>query len=182
MALRKLLLILLLPAFAQAQTPMSKMIRKQASSCSLLLDSYTSAAFAYSVRKIKCGYSGNCLKVRRSSDDTETDIGFTVDGNLDTATMKTFVGVYNGFISIWYDQSGNGNNAIQSTTGTQPQIINSGVIYRQNGIPSIFMESRYFGLTTSVTATYPWSSFIVQKNLMPEVLVYLLGRTLTQYR
>ena len=32
MALRKLLLILLLPVFAQAQTPMSKMIRKHASS------------------------------------------------------------------------------------------------------------------------------------------------------
>ena len=41
----------------------------------LLLDLYPSAAAAYSVRKLSNGYSGSAIRVRRSSDNTEQDIG-----------------------------------------------------------------------------------------------------------
>ena len=32
----------------------------------------------------------------------------------------------NGFVSTWYDQSGNGNNATQATASKQPKIVNAG--------------------------------------------------------
>ena len=43
---------------------------------------------------------GSAVRVRRSSDNSETDIGFTVNGNLDTAALLTFVGAGNGFVTI----------------------------------------------------------------------------------
>jgi hypothetical protein len=79
---------------------------------SLLLDLYPSAAVAYSLRKLRTAYTGSAIRVRRSSDNTEQDIGFVGRG-LDTTALLTFCGVGDGFVKTWYDQSGNANNAIQ---------------------------------------------------------------------
>lgn len=103
----------------------------------LFLDSFPNAVAAYSLRKLKSSYSGSAIKVRRSSDNTTQDIGFTANGDLDTATMKIFVGANNGFIDTWYDQSGNGRNATQATAANQPRIMLSGVIDRLNNKPTI---------------------------------------------
>jgi Alpha-L-arabinofuranosidase B, catalytic/Concanavalin A-like lectin/glucanases superfamily len=82
---------------------------------------------AWSVRKVRSAYAGNCIKVRRSSDNATQNIGF-VAGVLDTASMLTFVGAGNGFIDTWYDQSGNGYNATQATAANQPRIVTSGAL------------------------------------------------------
>ncbi|MBS1646781.1 MAG: T9SS type A sorting domain-containing protein [Bacteroidetes bacterium] len=101
----------------------------------------TNAATAYSLRKLNCTYSGNAIQVRRSSDNTTKNIGFTPMGDLDTASLLSFVGGNNGFVSIWYDQSGNGRDASQAASANQPRIVNVGVIDRYNGIPSIFFNN-----------------------------------------
>ena len=44
--------------------------------------------------------TGSKVRVRRSSDNSETDIGFTENGNLDTAALLTFVVAGNGFVII----------------------------------------------------------------------------------
>jgi SPP1 family predicted phage head-tail adaptor len=121
-----------------------------APSASLLLDLYPSAAAAYSLRKLRTAYSGSAVRVRRSSDNTEQDIGFDVDGNLDTTALTTFVGAGNGFVTTWYDQSGNANNATQTTQASQPQIVSSGVIVLINTKPGLsFNGSSYrFNLPT----------------------------------
>jgi hypothetical protein len=97
-----------------------------------LLDDYSGATVGYSLRKLRSAYSGNCIRVRRSSDNTEQNIGF-VNNILDTASLLTFVGAGNGFVTTWYDQSGNGNNAIQTTAGSQPQIVSSGNLVKTSG-------------------------------------------------
>ena len=96
-----------------------------------LLDIYTGAAAAFSMYKLRSAYSGNCLRVRRDSDNTEQDIGF-VNNFLDTTSLQTFVGSNSGYIVTWYDQSGNSNDATNSTTATQPRIVNAGVIDTYN--------------------------------------------------
>ena len=101
----------------------------------LLLDVYPSAAAAYSLRKLRDAYAGSAIRVRRSSDNTEQDIGF-VSNQLDTSTLTTFCSGTNGFVTTWYDQSGNGNNVTQSTAGSQPQIVNSGSVINLNGKPT----------------------------------------------
>ena len=106
------------------------------SAASLFLDLYPNAAAAYSLRKLRSAYTGNCIRVRRSSDSTELDIGF-VGNVLDTASLLTFTGAGDGFVTIRYDQSGNANNKTQTTASYQPQIVNSGSVILENGKPCI---------------------------------------------
>lgn len=106
-------------------------------SCSYILDQYPNAAVAYSLRKLDCDYTGYAIRVRRSSDNSEQDIGFTSNGDLDTATLKTFVGTNSGYVVTWYDQSGNTSNITQSTAGNQPRIVNAGVVERKGIKPAV---------------------------------------------
>jgi hypothetical protein len=98
----------------------------------LLLDLYPNAAVAYSLRKLRTAYSGSAIRVRRAIDNAEQDIGFDSSGNLDTTALLSFVGtgaLDNGFVTTWYDQSGNGNNANQPTLLTsQAQIVSAGTV------------------------------------------------------
>ncbi len=101
------------------------------------LDLVTGAVAAYSTRKLRQAYTGSAIRVRRSSDSTEQDIGFDAAGNLDVYSLMSFVGTGSAYVKTWYDQSGNGYNAIQANTTYQPRIVNAGVIDTLNGHPAI---------------------------------------------
>ena len=103
---------------------------------SYLLDTYGGASTAYSLRKLSSTYTGSAIRVRRSSDNTEQNIGFDESGNLDTTSLLAFVGSVNGFVTTWYNQSGV-NHAIQSIASDQPQIVLSGVINKINNKPAV---------------------------------------------
>lgn len=92
------------------------------------LSSSDPAAFACSLRKLSTSYVGNAIQVRRSGDNATQDIGFTVDGNLDTDTLLAFIGANDGFVSIWYDQSGNARDLIKTDYNLQPQIVFNGTL------------------------------------------------------
>ena len=102
---------------------------------SYLLDLYPATA-AYSLRKLRSAYTGAAIRVRRSLDNTEQDIGFLAD-ELDIASLLSFAGVGDGFVSVWYDQSGAGLNLTQTTASNQPRIVNTGIIELENGKPSL---------------------------------------------
>jgi hypothetical protein len=126
----------------------------------LLLDTYPNAAAAYSLRKLRTAYAGSAIRVRRSSDNTEQNIGF-VAGELDTVSLLAFCGVGNGFITTWYDQSGNAKNATQTTAANQPQIVSSGSVVTQNSKPSIQGDGINYFLTNNLGSTnVPVSTFI----------------------
>jgi len=104
---------------------------------SYLLDTYP-AAIAYSLRKLSGGYTGAAIRVRRLSDNTEQDIGFDANGELDTAALLSFVGSDRGNVSVIYDQSGNGHNMIQTlAVNRQGVIVESGALNTLNGKPVI---------------------------------------------
>ena len=115
-----------------------------------LLDLFP-ATVAYSLRKLKTGQT-RAIRVRRSSDNAEQDIGF-VGNDLDTASLLSFCGANNGFVTTWYDQSSNGYNATRTTAGNQPQIVNSsGTVITNNGKPAISFNrtsSRSLGNTSA---------------------------------
>jgi hypothetical protein len=131
----------------------------------LLLDDYPNAAAAYSLRKLDKDYTGSAIRVRRSNDNSEQDIGF-VGHDLDTASLKTFVGSNSGFVTTWYDQSGNARNATQTTAANQPRVVNAGTVDRRSGDISLvydgsndFLEAASTnGLTISPTSFYAVSS------------------------
>ena len=131
----------------------------------LLLDLYPNAAAAYSLRKLITAYSGSAIRVRRSSDNTEQDIGFDVNGNLDTSALTTFVGANNGFVRTWYDQSGNSRHAIQTTQNVQPQIVSSGSIFLINANPTInFVSNRFLTFNGAIVNLYAFTVSKINNN------------------
>jgi len=129
---------------------------------SLLLDLFP-ADLAYSFRKLSSSYAGNCIRVRRSSDNTEMDIGF-VSNYLDTAALLSFVGGGSGFVKTKYDQSGNGNNKTNSNNSQQPRIVNGGTLELTNTKLSMAFDGSDDFLTfTSIPVTSNWTVFSVGK-------------------
>ncbi len=130
------------------------------------LDSLSAQA-AYSVRRLRTAYTGNALQVRRASDNTTSDIGFTFAGNLNTSTLSTFCAATSCFVRTWYDQSGNsGRNATQTTNGNQPRIVNAGVIESQNSRVSLRAPQTTISMNITNTgwnSTLGWSHSTVAR-------------------
>ena len=152
-----------------------------------LLDTYTNAAAAYSVRKLRDAYAGSAIRVRRSSDNTEQDIGFDGNGNLNESALTTFVGANNGFVTTFYDQSGNSRNATQTTAANQPQIVSSGSVILENGKPSLQFDgsndffntgNKLLQLNTTVAAAFDFTRENVSGTLIGQWSSNTTGRTL----
>lgn len=115
-----------------------------------------SAIAAFSFRKINPSYTGNCLRVRRSSDNTEQDIGFS-GSEFNSAAYTSFVGGSNGYLVAWYSQVTGNYNASQPSASAQPQIVlnvvNSRHVLRFNG------STHYLSLGSN--ATFNFSDFSI---------------------
>lgn len=125
-----------------------------------LLNDYSGAAAAYSLRLLDNTYSGNGIKVRRSSDNAEQDIAF-VNNELDTASLETFAGSGDAFVTTWYDQSGNTNNASQTTASKQPKIVSSGTTITDNGKPSLEFNGSSSEFTITEISLANYSNYFV---------------------
>jgi len=120
-----------------------------------LLDRFSGAAAAYSLRKLSANYSGPAIRVRRSSDNAEQDIRFNNDGKLNESSLIAFSLGGDVFVTIWYDQSGNtGRNAIQSTIANQPRIISSGVLEKDGNNIALFFDGTNDNLSLNSEITY----------------------------
>lgn len=140
-----------------------------------LLDNYTNGYGAYSLRKLRSAYSGSAIRVRRSSDNTELDIGF-VNNYLDLFTLTTFVGANTGNITKWYNQStvGASLDISQSTAVNQPRIINAGSLYTVNGKASIYFVDDYLQAPNNVVYNLYHNgsnstTFIVNRTELPSL-------------
>lgn len=147
-----------------------------------LLDTYSGAAVAYSAaRRLANAYTGSLIRVRRSSDNAEQDIGYDANNVLDESALTSFVGAGDGFVTTWYDQSGNANNATQSTAANQPKIVSSGVVNTQAGLSSGKPALSFDGVNdfmdfTSLVTTANYTAFVAAKRLN----VSLSGQWITQ--
>ncbi len=104
----------------------------------LLIDRLSAApTAAFATFRLTWAYAGACIRVRRSSDNVEQDIGF-VGSALDTAALLSFCGAGDGFVAKWYDQSGNARHLAQANAGLQPRIVSAGALITTiNGLPSV---------------------------------------------
>jgi len=128
-----------------------------------LLDSYPGASVAYSLRALSAGWlAGDVVEVRRSSDGTLQS--FTASQILNGGIL-TFTGAGDGFVSTWYDQSGNGFDVTKATTTEQPKIVSSGALVTKNGVVSILgdgVDDRLYRATASQLVNASdgtWSAF-----------------------
>ena len=85
-----------------------------------------SAQGLYAVVRLFAKYTGPTLNIRRSTDNYTLDFYADHKGNLGTylngsgISLTQWLGGATGYITTWYDQSGAGNNATQSTLSSQP--------------------------------------------------------------
>jgi hypothetical protein len=87
-----------------------------------------------------------------------------------SSTLSSLItaGTTTATVAIWYDQSGNANNAVQATVANQPRIIYQGNIETLNGNPTIrFVGSsaQYFESVNNVSISGASSVNAVAKNL-----------------
>lgn len=113
-----------------------------------ILDIYTGASAAYSLRRLSISYTGPAIEVTRTSDSATQDIGF-VGEDLDTAALSSFAGANTCVISKWYDQSGNSDDMTGVSNTTRPTIVSSGTLITQGGLPA----ARFDGSNDVLTGT-----------------------------
>ena len=134
------------------------------------------AAAAYSLRKVKADYSGNAVRIRRSSDDIEVDVAFDSDdkvsassaitnvaeqggesGQTTATTLGDFINGTDAFVHTWYDQAGS-NDAVQATATNQPKIAEGGALLADgidfDGTNDRLVSSSGISVTTSTDISF----------------------------
>lgn len=85
------------------------------------------AAGAWSMRRLSSDYEGAACTLIRASDSATLAVGFDGNGNFDAATAATFLMATTGKGTAWNDQSGNGNDASQSSDAARPAFTASAI-------------------------------------------------------
>ena len=91
----------------------------------------------YSLKKLRSAYSGPLISVRRGTDPSNNDFYGDLNGNLtdiNGLSIATWLLGGNGFITKWWDQSGKGNHATQTTQASQPLYSSSGYVNFRNSL------------------------------------------------
>ena len=84
--------------------------------------SYTAASDGN--QRVQLGISSLGSNPNSSSTGSSGDIVYIAD-------LKFVETISNGFVETWYDQSGNSNDAVQETAGSQPKIVNAGTLLNE---------------------------------------------------
>ena len=124
-------------------------------STSFLLDDFSEYQAAYSLRKLRTGYTGDAIRVQRASDSALQDIGFDSSGELDTTALSNFAAGGTLTVRTWYDQGGFGYDCIQSSVSAQPTIVASGQIVTVNGKPAVDFDGTSDFLTAGTVNLNP---------------------------
>jgi hypothetical protein len=137
-----------------------------------LLDTYSGAEAAYSVRLLSSTYMGALVEIRKSPSnelksfypDTNNELSLSSEDGAGTS-LSSWIGEDNGYVRTWYNQSGNANNVIQTSAAHQPQIVESGVVMTDNSKPTLYFNgSNYMQSASSFTLVpQPTTHFLVGK-------------------
>ena len=129
---------------AGSDTANSASTAQVAAAFDFLFDEYSTGVLAgYSMRKLSSTYEGNCIEVTQDG-ETFTNIGFS-DNVLDQASINTIA--ENGdpvYVSKVYDQSGSGEDMVQTTFSAMPQIHNGTKILEVNNKPALYYDGTDF--------------------------------------
>ena len=108
-----------------------------------ILDDYTGAVGAYSLRELSSSYVDVDIITIRRSVGSPTTSSFTATEIAD-GTMFNWVtessGSATGLVTNWVDQTGNGNDIANASTDQQPKIILSGSLVLSGGEKAISFD------------------------------------------
>lgn len=142
-----------------------------------LLDGVSNLEGVFSLYNRVTGYVGNCIRLRRDSDDTEQDFGFTSDF-IDLAAIATFKGAANLYVRTWYDQSAV-NNFNQTTNALQPQFFSTGGgdDNLQPYIKFIAASNTKMDKTSTLTSADLFKTYLVAKKTTAAATIWTTGTT-----
>jgi hypothetical protein len=124
------------PAPASAQMRVTVIEDRPAlTGCTSVAMSASDVGAAYSLRALQRGFTGAVARVRRSSDNVEADLFANPAGVLLQTSGGQDVEAWlaagatpgvpspRGYVTRWYDQSGNGNHAVMAVAARQPELV-----------------------------------------------------------
>lgn len=146
-------------------TPSATVMGSPAAFSGVTLGVGSQPQLAHSVaRVVNTTYSGPLIRVRRASDNTETDIAAT-SGALNTSALTTFASGGDVFVTKIYDQTQRGGRDISHTTASkQPKIVSAGSVLTVGGKPcAVFdgVDDVLFGTTAPIYAAGSATSMLV---------------------
>lgn len=123
------------------------------------LDIAGSAALAYSQRAMAAAYTGNAVSIRKNGGST---VNFnTASGNaVDVAAILAHLDGEPGFLTTWFDQSGNAHDGYQTNENNQALWVSSML----NGKPGFDTQGNGWVLTDiEVDITERFTAFVVAR-------------------
>jgi hypothetical protein len=128
-----------------------------------LLDTYTGAQAAYSLRYLSSSYNSDVVLIVRSGDSTQQSFTPTeiTDGTL-SAWVTAGGGTEDGYVIRFYDQVDT-INLHQADTSKAPLLVDAGSVIQENGLPALQFDGvdDYMQNPTSFSYTSGLSSYIV---------------------
>ena len=116
----------------------------------------TDALYICSFNKLVEAYTGSCARFRRSSDDTEQDIGFDATGKLDESALSSFGGSDILYLTKWYSQV-NATEIYNDYTASQATITTAGGTIRKLDGKVVCLYSALAGSTGGTLINYTYS-------------------------
>lgn len=91
-------------------------------------------SFGFALRRLSLGYGGPCIRIQRTSDNTQTDIYWNANGGVDEDAMETFCGTGDGHVVRWYNQFRRHILYVDAPALVNaPKIVSSGATVKKNG-------------------------------------------------
>lgn len=101
----------------------------------LLLDNFPGAIGAFALKKIRAGYTGPLVELRRSTDNALKSFYPDANGNLSLTSedgsgtsLGTWIGANSAFMKQLYDQGLSVASYFQLTNTRQPRVVNAGTL------------------------------------------------------
>ena len=141
---------------ASATTFLSLPVDNTLSGLPLDIMSATKSMGYSTMRKLRTSYTGNCMTIRRSSDNVTTDIGFNPSGFVEVSAITSFLtGSTTGFCTTLYNQGtlGSAGDWIQSTQVNQPVVDVTSFGYPTIDMSDVAGTYRGLGARTQLTVT-----------------------------
>ena len=140
----------------------------------------TSTVGGFSLRLLSSTYTGPLVRITVSSNYYDvypdaTTRNFSMTSKISaalstynaavspatTSALSTVISGSSATVAIWYNQSG-GSHALQATTGSQPRIVDAGIIETTNSLPTIrFLGNPTFLIVTSTVFNNDLSGTVV---------------------
>jgi hypothetical protein len=125
---------------------------------SYLPGAYSGLAAAYSLRRVSASYDGPAIDVRRSYDNITGSVGFDSNGNLNTASLFTFVNVSENLLPYSQDlaKTGSSPNFLDGWASANLQVTASTIIAPDGTLTgnTVTTTSSFHYLASRISGSY----------------------------